>query len=680
MHKHRQLPGWFPVFLFPAVLIYYEIIFRISTAGGFPLEGTFYMLLFSLVYSGIAWLIASCSRRKKVNYGLTLGWLILSMAPYLIEYFVYRKFNIYYDLNTCFNGAVDAVTTYIRDLLAMIFSWHGISRIVLFLLPSVLFGIFGLRYATPEKPGLRKQLAAVVLLVLLVLMANLGISRSAILSALCGQEYNFQGVVSSMGLMTGLRLDVKAIFAQDEPESFEAVAVVPPVVVTPPAQPSAPSEEPQDSTVPTEPEVVYTPNVMDLNFDGVPGWANLQEMNAYVSTLTPSMKNAYTGLFEGKNLILITAEAFSAEAIDPELTPTLYRLATKGIQFTDYYQPNSCGTTGGEFQVVMGMAPGKGGSSFLATSRQNNYFTMGSQLDRLGYYGVAYHNNSMTYYDRHKTHNNLGYSEGFVAVGSGLEDHLSASVWPRSDVEMFTATVPTYIDKQPFNVYYMTYSGHATYTRSGNAFSKKHWDRVAHLDCNDVIKGYLASQLEFEDAMTYLVEELEKAGILNDTVICISSDHFPYGLDDGSWNVHNSNLSKFYGYQTTNYIQRDHSRLILWCGILEEMDPIVVDTPTCSVDILPTLSNLFGTEFDSRLMVGRDVFSDAMPLMFNIFHDWKTEYGTYIASEQVFYPADPSVEIPEGYVDAVKTIVRNKLRYCKWVLETDYYRHLFPEQ
>ena len=176
------------------------------------------------------------------------------------------------------------------------------------------------------------------------------------------------------------------------------------------------------------------------------------------------------------------------------------------------------------------------------------------------------------------------------------------------------------------------------------------------------------------------MEELEKAGILNDTVICISSDHFPYGLDDGSWNVHNSNLSKFYGYQTTNYIQRDHSRLILWCGILEEMDPIVVDTPTCSVDILPTLSNLFGTEFDSRLMVGRDVFSDAMPLMFNVFHDWKTEYGTYIASEQTFYPADPSIEIPEGYVDAVKTIVRNKLRYCKWVLETDYYRHLFPEQ
>lgn len=124
-------------------------------------------------------------------------------------------------------------------------------------------------------------------------------------------------------------------------------------------------------------------------------------------------------------------------------------------------------------------------------------------------------------------------------------------------------------------------------------------------------------------------------------------------------------------------IQRDHSRLILWSGCLEKRDPIVVDTPTFSLDILPTLSNLFGTEFDSRLMAGRDVFSDAMPLVYNVGYDWKTEYGIFIASKGEFHPADASIEIPEGYVDSVKAIVRNKIRFCKWILETDYYRHLF---
>lgn len=678
MQTKKQLPGWFPAVMFPAVLFYYEFIFRISTVQGFPLEGTFYMVLYSIFYAGIAYLIASLSGKKQVNYIVTLVWLILSAAPYLIEYFVYRQFNIYYDLNTCFNGAADALSDYLWELSLMIFSWHGMSRIVLFLLPSVLFAIWGRRYATPEKLSLRKQLLTAGTLVLVFLMAALGISRSAVLSPLCGQEYNFQGVVSNMGLMTGLRLDIGEVLSADEPEAFEAVATVPPVVV-PTTQP-APQPENQDSTVPTETEpVVYTPNVMELNFDAVPNRGNLSELNAYVSSLTPSMKNEYTGLFAGKNLILITAEAFTAEVIDPELTPTLYRLATKGIQFTDYYQPSSCGTTGGEFQVIMGMAPAKGGSSFRVTQRHLNYFTMGSQLDRLGYYGVAYHNHSYTYYDRNLTHNNLGYSEGFIGDGNGLEPYLS-KLWPKSDLEMFKATVPTYIDKAPFNVYYMTYSGHAVYTRDGNAFTNMHWDRVAHLDYPDIIKGYLASQLELEDALAYLMEELEAAGITDDTVICLSTDHFPYGLDYGGWEGRNSNLAKLYGFPTNTYVERDHSQLILWCGCLEDMDPIVVDTPTCSVDILPTLSNLFGTEFDSRLMVGRDVFSDAMPLMFNIFHDWKTEYGTYNASEQTFYPIDESIEIPEGYVDAVKAIVRNKIRYCKWLLETDYFRYLFEPQ
>ena len=674
MQEKKQLPGWLPAALFPAVLIYYEVIFRISTVKGFPPEGTFYMLVFSVAYALIGYFLATLFKSKRANFTVTLVWLILSVAPYLIEYFIYRQFNLFYDLSTCLNGATDALTNYVRELCLLIFSWHGLSRIFLFPLPTALFVVYRKRGAVPQQLKLRPRLITLGAMVVLYLAASLGISQSPTLSLLCGKEYNFQSAVSSLGLMTGLRLDVGEFFTVEEPESFEATPTVPMVIV-----PDTPADS-EDGTAPTgEAAVVYTPNVMELDFDAVPNKGNLPNVNAYVSSLTPSMKNEYTGLFAGKNLILITAEAFTGEVIDPELTPTLYRLATKGIQFTDYYQPNSCGTTGGEFQVMMGMPPAKGGSSFRATVKNLNYFTMGSQLDRLGYYGVAYHNHSHTYYDRNLTHNNLGYSEGFVADGTGLEDHLS-NLWPKSDTEMFYATVPTYIDKQPFNIYYMSYSGHCGYTKEGNAFTRKHWDRVKDLDCSDMIKGYLAAQLEFEDALTYLLEELEAAGIADDTVICISSDHFPYGLDYGSWSNKNSNLSELYGYTPTNYVERDHNRLILWCGILEDMDPIVVDTPTCSVDILPTLSNLFGLEYDSRLMVGRDVFSDAMPLMFNVFHDWKTEYGTYIASEYKFYPADPSIEVPEGYVEAVKTIVRNKLRFSKWLLETDYYRYLFGSE
>jgi lipoteichoic acid synthase len=209
--------------------------------------------------------------------------------------------------------------------------------------------------------------------------------------------------------------------------------------------------------------------------------------------------------------------------------------------------------------------------------------------------------------------------------------------------------------------------------------SRKNWDRVQDLPYSDPVKGYLAANLDLEDAMTHLLEQLETAGIEDNTVICISSDHFPYGLDSDANLGNMPYLSELYGYSVKNYMQRDHSRLILWCGSLEDEEPIVVDTPTTSLDILPTLSNLFGTAFDSRLMPGRDVFSDAMPLAFNLNYDWKTEYGTYISSGGTFTPTDETVELPEDYVATVKKIVRNKIRYCSGVLETDYFRYLFEK-
>ena len=103
----------------------------------------------------------------------------------------------------------------------------------------------------------------------------------------------------------------------------------------------------------------------------------------------------------------------------------------------------------------------------------------------------------------------------------------------------------------------------------------------------------------------------------------------------------------------------------------------MVDSPTSSLDILPTLSNLFGTPFDSRLMVGRDVFSDGMALVFNANYDWKTDLGTYYAATNRFVPRDENTTIPEGYVEAVKAMVRNKMQYCQGVLDTDYFRYLF---
>jgi lipoteichoic acid synthase len=196
------------------------------------------------------------------------------------------------------------------------------------------------------------------------------------------------------------------------------------------------------------------------------------------------------------------------------------------------------------------------------------------------------------------------------------------------------------------------------------------------MDASDSVKGYIACNLELEKALTYMVNRLEELGKADDTVIVISADHFPYGLDDDAGLGSMTYLSELYGHNVTDYLDRDHNRLIIWSGCLEDEEPIIVDTPTSSLDILPTLSNLFGTEFDSRLFPGRDVFSDAEPLVFELYYDWKTALGTYNSVTNVFTPNE-GVTVPDGYEERIKKIVRNKIQYCTGYNNTDYFGHLF---
>lgn len=663
---------WKLVLLFPAVLFYYETVFRLSTGGSFFRLGTLFILLLCFVYGGFGYLLCTLFGNIKANRICVGIYIFLSSLPFLIEYFINRQFKIFYDLNTIVNGAGGALTSYSHEIFRMVFSWSGLLRIFLFLLPSIAYVVILRSFVTTHRSNARKRILIAVLMAAILLLSVLGISLSPALRQMCGSQYNFQTVVSNLGLLTGLNLDIRAaVFGSGQSGSFEPGVTIP-SIPAPSTTPAGGSE----ATEGTEPPVVYDPNRMDIDFASLPATGRIAELNAYVASQTASMKNAYTGIFKGKNLIMISAEALAFEIIDPELTPTLYRLATKGMHFTDFYQPSVAGTTGGEYQNLFGMLPTAGGKSFFNTKDHNNYFTMGSILNREGYFGMAFHNNSYTYYNRNETHINLGYSNGFMGMGNGMEAYVQTN-WPQSDLEMITGTMPLYMDRQPFNVYYMTVSGHSTYSLSENSMSIKNYARVANLNYSETVKCYIAAQLELEDALTALVEALEAAGIADNTVICIAADHFPYGLDDNAYLGNMPYLSELYGYNVTTPFQRDHSGLILWCGSLEDSEPIIVSAPTSSLDILPTLANLFGAEFDSRLLPGRDVFSDAAALYFTISYDWKTEYGTYYASSDTFVPTNPGITLPEGYVDAVKAVVRNKIRYCQGVLDTDYFGYLF---
>ena len=679
--------SWRPIlwqWCLPIALAYLELAFKLSTTGSLW-PAVVPILLFSASLGQLLQLCCALSDNPRANRIARLVVLLTLGVLFCVEYFVYRQFKLFYDPITVAAGAGGVVNQFGGEASALVLSPDGIVHLVAFLLPACLYAFFGI--ARAMDPAERDDSTSRILrgcqvagthLAALFLVACLGP-----LGDVYATRYTFENGVPAFGLLTGLRkeaqealLGTQGGFQVDEPSDG-------PSTRTPASEDPSPDTAPVQADEEAEEPFVPEPATLDLDFEELAQntdnatWA---ELDRYVASLEPSHTNAYTGLFKGYNLIFVSAEAFSAEAIRPDITPTLYSLWKYGIQLTDYYQFDTAGTTGGECANLFGLLATDGGSSVRETAGYNNYLTLGNLLNREGYNGWAFHNNTYTYYGRDTTHNNLGYNNGYMGYGNGMEQWVTWQ-WPQSDLEMMSATFDNLYGKSsPFNVYYMSVSGHSNYDPWDNAMSQKNWDRVADLPYSDRVKGYLAANVELDRAMEYLLKRLKQEHIYRKTVIVISADHFPYGLDDDGPIGQLPYLSELYGYDVTDVFQRDHNRPIIWCGSLPKQGlHLVVDSPTMSIDLLPTLCNLFGLPWDSRLLPGRDVLDpDTQGLAFNLNYDWRTSLGTYWGGSGTFVPVE-GAQVPDGYVDAMNTTVANKIRYCDGVLSTDYYRHVFGD-
>lgn len=111
---------------------------------------------------------------------------------------------------------------------------------------------------------------------------------------------------------------------------------------------------------------------------------------------------------------------------------------------------------------------------------------------------------------------------------------------------------------------------------------------------------------------------------------------------------------------------------------VDGMEPVTVDKYCASIDLMPTIYNLLGVPYDSRLLMGRDILSTEPGLV--IFNDlnWLTDYGRYVASTDSFTAHLPysREEIPPDYVTSINDLVQNRFVYSQGILDRDYYRHL----
>lgn len=694
---------------FAVAILYWEILLRLMLEESIHPSNLFFLLF---VPAESAFFTLLCGFRKtKANR--ILFWVVMGLVFlfYYAQYIYFAIFGSLFSVSMIGMGT-DAVTNFWWALRKCL--WESMGWMVLFLVPVIAAVVLTLfRKVRTEKFALRIRALVLLSVGLLWGLAMLGLrlggtgktsAYRVFFSSLSDTDttsgrfgamtttiietgaYVF-GIGSGQGTRNLESGDMSALTGLSQlglnTDNTENTSQQP---ATGGAEDPEKPENPEDTPVVDGP-VTYALNAFEaIDFTALKNSTNdaaIRDLCGYYEAVAPTLKNEYTGLFEGYNLIYICAESFWNYAIDEDITPTLYKMANGGIVLKNYYNSFKNTTTNGEYAFAVGLWPdvsrdakmGKNVGSFPQSATKLLPFSLGTLFEEQGVSTYAYHNYRGNYYSRDESYPNLGYTTiKFAKAGMKF-----STSWPASDLEMMKQSVDDYIGQDQFHAYYMTFSGHGPYS-SENAIHNRNIDEVKEIaaaagkDYNSNALSYLATQKELDKAMEYLLGRLEEAGVLDRTVIIIAADHYPYYVSKNT-------RKALAGHKVDDTFEMYQSSCIFYNAGLEE--PIVTDTYCCNVDILPTVLNLFNIPYDSRLLAGTDIFSTGFHIA--------TLYNKSFLTREVKYNSDTgeaewlidttnvSQADLDAYLNAALSYVQGRYAASLSLMDTDFFRYVWEK-
>lgn len=630
------------------LIIYLEIIYKFFIMKDLLTTNTFSVVLFSIPWIIIFTIITSIFN-EKVNKILTIVFSFLIVLITLAQIVYYNFYNSMFSFLSLTTGTGQVMQFYVMIASVIARIWYIFAII---LIPYILFLIFKNKLFNFKKNNLKFLISYLLIFILSFLGIVLVISKNNegfySLKRLIFKTHAPMLTIDKTGLFTMEMIDIERyIFGFNEEIYSEQINVN--------------NEEEK------VPEVKIEYNTTDIDFDKLINDETddkIKSMHVYFKNTDPSNKNEYTGMFKDKNLIFITAEAFDTIAIDEKLTPTLYKIANNSFIFKNYYQPlYPVSTSDGEYMNLNSLIPKEGVWSFKQTSKISMPYGIGNMFNKEGYVSYGFHNHNYNYYDRQKSHKNIGLK--YYGCGNGLEKKMNCKHWPNSDKEMIDATTSYYIDNDKFMTYYMTVSGHLNYNFSGNNMAYRNKNKVKNLKYSTAIKAYLATQIELDKSIEKLLQVLEEKGKLNDTLIVIAPDHYPYGLTI-------KQINEISTIDRNDKFEKFHTTLIMYNPNIEKT---VVDKVISSLDILPTIYNLYGLTFDSRLLMGRDIFSNNEHIVILSDRSWITDKGKYNSVTKEF-TSTTNEEIGKDYIDRINMIVNQRYGMSSLIIDNNYYKNI----
>ncbi len=623
-----------------------EIMFSIVTIKS---EGQIlFIIIFSMIASILIDLLTNISKKKvnKIIYYISISIISILFIIYLLYY---KLMGNILSLFSIVKGVKQATPFSNILLKIMQENWLLILIFIIIYITTIILSIKLINLEKKSKKHCFIELLSLILIYLIGIIAIIVSSTSK--NELYSNKNiyfninNSQESIKKFGLLTTIRLDIQRTITNFKEKEFYIFK----------------DENGEEKVIDKE---KY--NISDINLNNISNSTENKEVKEicdYLNSVEPTNKNEYTGRYKGKNLVVFVAESFSNMAIREDITPTLYKLKNEGINFNNFYTPLfPVSTADGEYLTDTSLLPAEGIWSIENVEGKTFPYTYANSLKKEGYSSFAYHNYDYKYYKRDKYFPTMGY-DSYLAIGNGLEERIDASKVPSSDYEMVKMTIDDYINEENFIAYYMTMSGHANYDKS-NAMVEKNWDIVKKLPYSNKAKAYLATQVELDRALEELLFRLEEKGKLDDTVIVITGDHYPYGLTLEEMQEINE---KEIDYE----FEKFNMPFIVYNSA--DKKQIISNKASSSLDVLPTILNLFGVDYDSRLLIGKDIFSNSEPLVIFSDRSYITSKGRYNSITETF----EGEIVEDQYIENIKQDIYYKYRYSRLILENNFYSYIY---
>ena len=389
-----------------------------------------------------------------------------------------------------------------------------------------------------------------------------------------------------------------------------------------------------------------------------------KEKDEYVNGLNGekvSIINDYTGIASDNNLLLIQLEAFNNFLINleidgVEITPNLNRLYNNSLAFNRFYSSTGIGNTSdAEFSALTGLYA-NGNDLTIFNFAKDNYHTLAKDFGKNGYETMSFHGNIGDFYRRNLEHKRtLGFSTHYD-LGYFQEHNENAPlIHGYLDDQYFLPKVANVLSNyDKFFSLAITVTSHSPYVPISLI------EHHEFKNLTSLANNYIDFAIHVDKALGLFIEEMDKLGILEDTVIALYGDH--------TSSLFIQDLESIFDRDFNEMEFRTSMQNVPFIIYNEDLfSPQIINKVGGTVDIYRTMANLFGLE--TKYNFANDLLSNEPGFSYN-----PRNLDLIFDDAVIFYPSGKVFS--ENQVD-VKHYV-NYFEYYKYIndliLKSDYFK------